>query len=288
MVCGLNTAKSAKAGRQTGRQLGLLTAPEVRTRLSADSVLCLPVGSYEQHGPHLPLHTDSVIAEGYAREVIRRWGDIHDTWLLPTIPYGLSVEHSWSPGTISLSLREFSDFVLTACVKIANATPAKNLLIINGHGGNRGVLEALVYEIKMKASLNVCVTHPSALSKVRSTSPLPEIHGGMKETSVMLSFSSSDVHLERIPASYNPGAHLHDSIKSMVIDRGTTWPWTSDDPSIALLGIVGDARNASAEFGRRVIRSAVEEYGSVISQLRDRGEGADEDILGSVRRRRYE
>jgi creatinine amidohydrolase/Fe(II)-dependent formamide hydrolase-like protein len=90
----------------------------------------------------------------------------------------------------------------------------------------------------------------------------------MKETSVMLSFSGSDVHLERIPATYDPGADMPEAIRSKVIDRGTTWPWTSDDPSIALLGIIGDARNASADFGRQVIESAVEEHGRILSQLK--------------------
>jgi creatinine amidohydrolase/Fe(II)-dependent formamide hydrolase-like protein len=162
-----------EAGKETLRQLGALSAPEVRRSLSVDSVLCLPLGSYEQHGPHLPLDTDSLIAEGYAREVIARWGELHDIWLLPTIPYGLSMEHSWSPGTVSLTLRVFSDLMLTLCENIATTTPARNLLIINGHGGNRGALEALVYEIQSKASLNACVTHPSALSKVKSDSQLP-------------------------------------------------------------------------------------------------------------------
>jgi creatinine amidohydrolase len=261
-------AKSRKPGGTPNRELGLLTAPQVRERLSADSVLCLPVGSYEQHGPHLPLNTDSLMAEGYARDVVKRWGDLHDLWLLPTIPYGISPEHAWSPGTVSLPLRVYSDLLMTMCEGLTDATPARNLLVINGHGGNRGILEALVYEIEAKTKFNVCVTHPSSLSKVKSTSPLPEVHGGMKETSVMLWFSPGDVHMESIPSSYDPKPEMRHAIESNVLGRGITWPWTSDDPSIAMLGIIGDARNAGAEFGHRVVTSAVEEYGRVIARLK--------------------
>ena len=263
------------SGEPARRHLGRLTAPEVKQSLSRRSVLCLPIGAYEQHGPHLPIYTDTILAEGFAYKVIARWGEHYDIWLLPTIPYGLSREHSWSAGTVSLSIRVFSDLVLAVCEELAAAVPARNLLIINGHGGNRGILEALVYEIKRRVSLNVCVTHPTALSKARSGSPLPEVHGGMSETSVMLALASSEVHMERLPESYIPDESAKEAIRRIILERGTTWPWTSDDPSIASFGIIGDARKADPDLGRRIVESAIEEYGKVLSCLvaRDRDDG---------------
>lgn len=85
------------------RWFGSLSAPEIHSRLSARTVLCLPIGSYEQHGPHLPLHTDTIIAEGFTRRLVDRHGDTYDLLSLPSVPYGLSLEHSWSPGTVSLT-----------------------------------------------------------------------------------------------------------------------------------------------------------------------------------------
>ncbi|MBI3859786.1 MAG: creatininase family protein [Thaumarchaeota archaeon] len=259
--------------KATNRHLGGLAAPQIGSMLTADSILCLPIGSFEQHGPHLPLNTDTIIAEGFTREIISKWGDSDDIWVVPTVPFGLSNEHAWSKGTMTLTMQIFADFVLTLCKNMKSAVPARNLLVINGHGGNRGILEGLVYEIKKETSLNVCVVHPSALSSVKSTSSLPEVHGGLSETSVMLALSPSEVYMNRLPRSYAPSLQSRDNIHRTILHRGTTWPWTSDDPSISSLGIIGDPRGANSDLGRRIVDSAVEECGRVISNLKKRRGG---------------
>ena len=68
-----------------GRAIGELTFPEIATRLTARSILCLPIGSIEQHGPHLPLNTDVVLAEEFTRRIVARWAAALDLWQLPTI-----------------------------------------------------------------------------------------------------------------------------------------------------------------------------------------------------------
>src|SRR4051794_35918025 len=129
------------------RLVGELTSPEIAERLRASSVLCLPVGATEQHGPHLPLNTDTVIAEGFARLLVSRLGDTFDLWQLPTISTSLSREHEWAPGTMSLSVEAFAALLRETGHQIARALPARNLLIINGHGGNRGILEPLMLDL---------------------------------------------------------------------------------------------------------------------------------------------
>jgi creatinine amidohydrolase len=130
------------------RWFGSLTAPEVTSRLTDESFLCMPVGSYEQHGPHLPLHTDTIIAERFTERLIDRYGDQDDLWILPAIPYGLSLEHAWSPGTISVRTIAMSALLDTMIGEYVRATPARRLILVNGHGGNRGVLEAAAYELQ--------------------------------------------------------------------------------------------------------------------------------------------
>src|SRR6058998_1474848 len=91
----------------TSRLVGELTSPEVRGHLKATSILCLPLGSIEQHGPHLPLNTDIVVAEGLTRAIVAHWGEEFDLWQLPAVPVGLAREHDWAAGTLSLSITGF-------------------------------------------------------------------------------------------------------------------------------------------------------------------------------------
>ncbi|HEV2378086.1 MAG TPA: creatininase family protein [Streptosporangiaceae bacterium] len=252
------------------RWYGSLPAPEITAQMTETSVICLPIGSYEQHGPHLPLHTDSVIAERFTTRLAERYGEHHELWALPAIPFGLSLEHAWSPGTISLRAGVLSALLTTVVGELVRATPARRLLIVNGHGGNRGILEALTYELQAAHPVRVCVVHPSSLATVRVESALPEIHAGMRETSVMLTLAPNEVHLDRLPDGYAVNEAHRDEVKRLVLDRGTTWPWTSGDSRIATLGVMGgDPRLASAELGESVIASALDACGTVLTQLRE-------------------
>src|SRR5215472_6211610 len=114
------------------RSLGALTFPEVSGKLKPSSILCLPLGATEQHGPHLPLNTDVVIAEGLTRRIVARWGEEFDLWQLPVIPIGLSREHDWAPGTLSLSIQAFVTLLRELASSVVRALPARNFAIVNG------------------------------------------------------------------------------------------------------------------------------------------------------------
>lgn len=213
------------------RWYGSLSAPEITSGLTRDSVLCLPIGSYEQHGPHLPLHTDTVIAEKFTTRLVDRYGDQYDLWAVPAVPYGLSLEHAWSPGTISLRAGLLSALLDKIVGEYVRATPARRLLIVNGHAGNRGILEAAIYELRAAHQVRACVVHPSPLAAVRADTALPEVHAGISETSVMLTLAPGGRTPGPLSGSFTAGQAQRDEIKRMVLHRGTTWPWTSDDPA---------------------------------------------------------
>src|SRR3954470_22674885 len=90
------------------RRLIELTSAESARLIKETSILCLPLGAIEQHGPHLPLNTDLIVAEGLARRIVAQAGDAFDLWRLPALPLGLSREHDWAPGTLSLSVQNFA------------------------------------------------------------------------------------------------------------------------------------------------------------------------------------
>ncbi|NDC91938.1 MAG: creatininase family protein, partial [Acidimicrobiia bacterium] len=84
-------------------RLGNLRGPDVANKITSRSIFVQPLGAIEQHGPHLPLNTDEVVATAVAESTVARVGEKLDVWLLPTLTYTKSNEHAWAPGTIWLS-----------------------------------------------------------------------------------------------------------------------------------------------------------------------------------------
>ena len=238
---------------------------DVAGRLKPTSTLCLPLGSTEQHGPHLPLNTDTVIADELTSRIVARWGEAYDLWRLPAVPIGLSREHGWAPGTVSHSVAAMTALLRDKADEIVRASPARNLLIINGHGGNRGILEAVGYEFAGDFGLNVCSLHLGALISPVPAQGLPEIHAGKDETSVMLAIAPGSVRRERIADLKSPpdaGA-----VRSAILDPAVSWPWSSGDPRIADAGVIGDASAASAEHGQAIVDRVVGAAEGVIKRL---------------------
>ncbi|HEY6257599.1 MAG TPA: creatininase family protein [Xanthobacteraceae bacterium] len=251
--------------RRDVRSIGELTFPEISGKLKPSSILCLPLGAMEQHGAHLPLNTDSVVAEELTRALIARWGEEFDLWRLPTLSIGLSREHDWAPGTLSLSVQSFAGLIKDMAREIVRALPARNLAIVNGHGGNRGILENLLQEITGDHALNACVIHPFDLARTAAPSEVPDVHGGLGETSVMLALAPDLVRTDMIASAPHPPAP--GNIAATIFDRGVTWPWRTDDPRLAQGGIIGDPRAASAEQGRAMVEGMVEAARGVFVRL---------------------
>ena len=247
------------------RSVGELTSPEVSQCLQATSILCLPIGAIEQHGAHLPLDTDVVVAEELTRRIVARWGDELDLWQLPTFPIGLSREHDWAPGDALLSIHNFVSLLRDLARNIVRALPARNLAIVNGHGGNRGVLDNLIHELRGDFALNACVIHPFDLAKVDVNATVPDVHGGRSETSVMLALAPQRVRRDAIaPPTYPPDG---DALAALVFDRGASFPWRTDDPRLTASGAIGEAHAASRELGEAIIGSVVEEARGVLRRL---------------------
>src|SRR5262249_31140707 len=209
------------------RSVGELTSPEISTRLRPTSILCLPLRGVEQHGRHLPLNPDLLGAGGIPRRIIARWGEEFDLWQLPTVGLGLSREHDWAPGTLSLSVQGFAGLLREIAREIVRALPARNLAIVNGHGGNRGILENLPDEFAGDFALNACVMHPFDLAKIEMNPDYPDVHGGKSETAVMLALAPELVHRELITQPVT--APDREAVRSLIFDRGATFPWRTDD-----------------------------------------------------------
>ena len=173
----------------SSRLLGDLSALQLSAELSKDSIVVLPLGAIEQHGPHLPLNTDFVVADAVSRAAVEKFGAETNAWLLPTLPITKSNEHAWAAGTMWLSATTMMAVIddIGRCVA---STPAKKIMFINGHGGNSALMAMMNRELRLKYGLQTFLAHPHMPADQGGSSAESElgmgVHGGVDETSVML------------------------------------------------------------------------------------------------------
>lgn len=246
------------------KRLEDLTAPQVLTELTADSILLWPIGAIEQHGPHLPLNVDAVIAQQIAEAAARACGEELDVWLLPLLSVTKSNEHAWSPGTLWLSAETMLAVIKDTGRSIA-MTAAKRLVFLNAHGGNTALLNMACRELRLEHDLMTFLAHPFVPPDQGGTSPEHElamgIHGGHDETSLMLHLRPELVHMDQ--ASRKIPEHLAAS-RHVRFGGSVSFGWLSED--FGPDGHIGDPTGASAEEGEKLFAASV---GQLTEQLRE-------------------
>jgi len=160
-----------------------LTWPELAATLERTDVAIMPIGSVEQHGPALPLGTDTLLAERVAREAARR----ADAICVPSTWVGLSAHHMGFAGSLTLSDDVFIRYVL----EVANSLAAhgfRKIVLYNGHGGNEAAMAYLADRITKTTTAAASLFGIAELRKIylEGTAHLLDIHAGINETSGML------------------------------------------------------------------------------------------------------
>ena len=234
-----------------------LTWPEAEKRLAEVDVALLPVGSIEQHGPHLPLDSDAFDAEYLAHKVAETCSDPKPL-VLPLIPYGVSYHHEGFSGTISISPDTLSQLVYEIGMGAARQGITK-LVIINGHGGNSPALNFAAQMINRDAHIFTCVdTGESSDPDVDALAETPnDVHAGEIETSTTLAVRPDQVRMEKahtfIPQFSS--RYLNFTSKRRV-------SWYAHTARISPEGVLGDPSKASRDKGKRIwdlmIRNLVE------------------------------
>lgn len=204
--------------------LGGTTWPEVGP--AGVRLLVVPLGSVEQHGPHLPLDTDTRIAVALAQGLA---GSRPDVVVAPPVAYGASGEHAGFPGTLSIGTHALTT-VLVELVR--SADHFAGVVLVNGHGGNLEALRAAVATADDEGR-RVLAWGPSV--------PGGDAHAGRTETSLLLAIDASTVRRERAePGATDPLAALLPELR-----RGGT-------AAVSPNGVLGDPTGASADEGAEV------------------------------------
>jgi mycofactocin system creatininase family protein len=208
--------------------MGSATSAEI-----ADSrpILLLPLGAWEQHGPHLPLDTDTIIITRVVSDVLRH-PDLQtiNAMSAPAISITASDEHHGFPGTLSTGTQALTDSVVAIC---RSASWARGICIVNGHGGNTDALTAISSALQYEKITHSIWSLPSYAGG--------DMHAGHTETSLLFHIAPSEVRTNVIAR----GA-THDSGLVEAMRQGGV-------QSVSENGIIGDASTATVSHGKAVL-----------------------------------
>jgi creatinine amidohydrolase len=233
--------------------------------LSDRSILVQPLGAIEQHGPHLPLSTDLVIAEAVAEAAVAEVGDEVDAWLLPPLAYTKSNEHAWSVGTIWLSATTLLA-VLDDLGRSVARSPARRLVFMNGHGGNSTLVGTANRELRLNHGLMTFLTHPGVPPDQGGKSAEGEhgmgVHGGTDETSVMLHLAPHLCDMSKAERRIPDGL-----ISNRYVRFGgrVSFGWLSND--FFDDGYIGDPTAATAQAGKELFEGSVTAFGEALREI---------------------
>ncbi len=215
-------------------ELAGLTWPEASELPDA---LLVPLGSTEQHGPHLPVSTDSIIAEAWAKGIAA--ASEGTAVVAPVLPFGASGEHQEFPGTLSLG----TEVLHLVLVELARSAAARfdRIVFVSGHGGNADAL-VLASGLLRSQGHTVDVLLPVVAGS--------DAHAGHTETSLMLHLAPELVALDRAVAG--PAQPVGELMAAM-LEGGVI--------AVSSSGVLGDPSRATAQAGREIlsglVRSAV-------------------------------
>lgn len=216
-------------------RLGLTAWPDV----DASSVLLVPLGSTEQHGPHLPLDTDTRIATAVAQGAAAA---VDGAVAAPALPYGASGEHAGFAGTLSIG----TEALHTVIVELARsaAMTFSRLVLVNGHGGNHDGVRRAVDQL---------VAEGHAVTSWSPRIAGGDAHAGRTETSLMLAIAPALVAVDKaVAGNVSPIVELIDDLRAGGV------------AAVAPNGVLGDPAGASAEEGQVILTTLID---SLIAHL---------------------
>jgi creatinine amidohydrolase len=242
--------------------------PELASSDRARWIAVLPLAATEQHGPHLPLETDILIAQAYLGRVRELLSEVAPVTFLPIEPIGISSEHTDFPGTMTLS-PEIALKSWTAIGESVAQAGLKKLVIVTSHGGNSAAMSLVAQELRARHHMLVVTTAWGRLSAPETLFPAEEvehgIHGGAIETSIMLARYGDYVRREAI-ANFRPSTiAMKKNFRWLSAQRPAPFAWQAQDlhPS----GAVGDATQASAEKGEHLIDQGAKAFCELLDEV---------------------
>lgn len=246
----IHRVSTRQGGPSKAVDLGALTWCQATDRLDgttmAPSILIIPLGATEQHGPHLPLETDTIIATAWARAVAMRI----PTLVAPTLPYGASGEHQGFAGTLSIGHEALQSVIIELCRSARHQV--RRVVLLSGHAGNLGTLHAVGRRLTHEGHQVMAMVPTWPHRPTHSV----DAHAGRTETSLMLHLRPDMIDRSKLGPPLGPAVrHPEGENRPLaeIIDRLRTEGVIGVSPS----GILGDVTAANADEGRQLFEELV-------------------------------
>lgn len=244
-----------------------LTTRDFATLAARNAIAILPIAATEQHGPHLPVSTDSAIGRGMINQLATDIPEDLDVVVLPLQAVGKSNEHLRSAGTLSLS----PEVLIAAWTAIGQGVlraGLRKLLIVNSHGGNNQVMDIVARELREKHDMLVVATQWNRFGVPEGSVDDDElkfgVHAGMVETSLMMAFRPELVRHEELRDFRSANAEMEKTYTHLRMTGKHAMGWIIED--LNALGAVGNAAKGTPELGLKIARHQV---ARLIELLRD-------------------
>jgi len=231
-------------------------------------IAVLPLAATEQHGPHLPLVTDVLIADAYLARVRELLPATVPASFLPVEPVGISTEHIDYPGTQTLpndvALRKW-----TAIGEEVARRGVKKLVIITSHGGNSAAMMLVAQDLRAHHKLFVVTTSWSRLSGADKLFPAEEvrhgIHGGAVETSIMLARYPDQVRQDAIADFPASSVAMETQYRWLSTQRPAPFAWQAQDLNAS--GAIGNATLAVPEKGEQLLDQGARAFCELLTEV---------------------
>lgn len=240
-----------------------MTWVELKETMDTIKMVVIPVGSCEQHGPNTTFATDTARAEAFCKLLGERMGNT--ILVAPTVTYGLSSHHMHFPGTVTLRVETMISLLVDIVVSL-NKHGFDRFMFVNGHGGNRSILEATVVKLRYEYGIISYWTGmgtPFAKDGMQGDFDFsqPMGHACEVETSQLLYLAP-----EHVKTELHKGAPREQYLENRGIfkDGGAPWDWYAD---VSENGALGDARKASVEKGKKMTDLALDNIENLIRSL---------------------
>jgi creatinine amidohydrolase len=242
--------------------------PDISTGEPARWIAVLPLAATEQHGPHLPLGTDVMIAQAYLARVRELLPDTIPATFLPIQPVGISTEHIGYPGTLTLPTDIALKNWMELGISVARAG-IKKLVMITSHGGNSAAMTLVAQDLRAQCGLLAVTTSWSRLTPADALFAAEElhhgIHGGAVETSIMLARHPDHVRLDKIADFRSTSIAMERDYRWLAAHRPAPFAWQAQDLHVS--GAVGDATLATAEKGRHLLDSGAQAFCELLADV---------------------